>query len=128
MSIKNLRILLIEDDKNASFTIKTMLHELGMYRVLVAADGKHGSEVISSASKIDLILCDWDLPYKSGIEILQDLRRINNLTPFIMITGKADPASVRMALKAGVSAYIKKPFKKQEIHEKIIQIHAKQNR
>ncbi len=68
---------------------------------------------------IDLIICDWEMPNMTGIELLQQVRMVYPDMPFIMVTGNADPDSVKAAARYRVSGYIKKPYAPQQIADNL---------
>jgi two-component system chemotaxis response regulator CheY len=59
---------------------------------------------------IDVVICDWNMPKLSGIDLLRQMRSVYPDVPFLMITGRSDVESVSMAKASGVTAYIRKPF------------------
>ncbi|WP_437879735.1 response regulator [Pseudomonas sp. LRF_L74] len=69
----------------------------------------------------DLILCDWEMPEMSGLELLSWCREQDNLktTPFIMVTSRGDKENVVQAIQAGVSDYIGKPFSNDQLVTKV---------
>ena len=74
-----------------------------------------------SRQNVDLILCDWEMPEMSGLELLTWCRAQENLktTPFIMVTSRGDKENVVQAIQAGVSDYIGKPFSNDQLVAKI---------
>jgi two-component system chemotaxis response regulator CheY len=68
---------------------------------------------------IDLVLCDWNMPGRSGLELLQQVRSVGLEVPFVMVTGRADKESVIAAKDAGVTAYISKPFSAAQLEAKM---------
>ena len=74
--------------------------------------------------KFDLILCDWNMPEMSGLELLQAIRADDNLKdiPFVMVTAEAKKENIIEAVKAGVDSYIVKPFTAETIGEKLKKI------
>ncbi|MEA1913987.1 MAG: response regulator transcription factor, partial [Campylobacterota bacterium] len=67
----------------------------------------------------DVILLDWMLPSKSGIEVLQSLRQKNILTPIIMLTAKTDIDDRVQGLSTGADDYVSKPFSFKELHARV---------
>ncbi len=76
-----------------------------------AVNGRKAQQLLSRQN-VDLILCDWEMPEMSGLELLTWCRAQENLktTPFIMVTSRGDKENVVQAIQAGVSDYIGKPF------------------
>jgi DNA-binding response OmpR family regulator len=76
-------------------------------------------------NRYDLVLCDWEMPEMSGLELLGWLRaneteREESKTPFIMVTSRGDKSHVVKAVEAGVSDYIGKPFSNEQILKKVL--------
>mgnify|MGYP001412614474 CR=1 FL=1 len=118
--ITNIKILLVEDDINALNTLKMMLQEIGITNVFETKNGDEASQFIDfDAVKIDLIISDWNMPKKTGIDLLKDIRNQMPDIPFIMTTGRADVNSVLDAADLGVTGYLRKPFSINELEDKI---------
>ncbi|WP_028671816.1 response regulator [Saccharospirillum impatiens] len=76
-------------------------------------------------NQYDLVLCDWEMPEMSGLELLGWLRETEKerelaKTPFIMVTSRGDKSHVVKAVEAGVSDYIGKPFSNEQIMKKVL--------
>ena len=116
----HLNILLAEDDSSIRSAIKAMLFDLGIHKITEAADGEGALQnLIRTPQGYDLIICDWNMPNKNGLELLKDAKMRAPSTPFFMITGRADEESVMKALKSGVSGYLRKPFRMNQLESKI---------
>ena len=111
--------LIIDDSFIMRARIQTILKEAG-YDVVDARTGREGLEKLQENS-IDLILVDWHMPEMSGIEFVKALREDPGFgeIPVMMVTAEVEEEMVKMAMDAGVNAYVTKPFKKEEIFEKI---------
>ncbi|MFZ6048192.1 response regulator [Pseudomonas sp. CR3202] len=85
-----------------------------------AINGRKAQQWLARAS-VDLILCDWEMPEMSGLELLTWCREQDNLkaTPFIMVTSRGDKENVIQAIQAGVSDYIGKPFSNDQLVTKV---------
>ena len=79
------------------------------------------AQVMLSRTAMDLILCDWEMPEMSGLELLTWCREQDHLktTPFIMVTSRGDKENVIQAIQAGVSDYIGKPFSNDQLVIKV---------
>jgi len=69
--------------------------------------------------KPDLILLDWNMPLMSGLELLQNIREKDKIVPVIMVTNEASKKNVVMALEAGATEYVVKPFSLEVIMAKV---------
>lgn len=85
-----------------------------------AINGRKAQQLLSRDA-VDLILCDWEMPEMSGLELLTWCREQDNLktTPFIMVTSRGDKENVVQAIQAGVSDYIGKPFSNEQLVTKV---------
>lgn len=68
---------------------------------------------------VDVILCDWNMPRLSGLELLKQIRTCGPDLPFLMITGNADLEAVVEAKTYGVTGYIRKPFSADQLRKKL---------
>jgi len=123
MMDKGLKILIVDDFATMRKVIRNILKQIGYENVAEAEDGAIGLRVLKS-QKIDLIVCDWNMPNMTGLELLKAVRADDELkaTPFLMVTAEALQENVVAAVKAGVSNYIVKPFTAETLNEKIQKI------
>jgi len=103
-----MKILLIEDDKNIISFLSRGLSEDG-HTIETSIDGEEG-EYLALTNSYDLIVLDWMLPNKNGIEILKELRNKNISTPVIMLTAKSEIEDKVVGLNVGADDYLSKPF------------------
>ncbi len=85
-----------------------------------AVNGRKAQQLLTRQT-VDLILCDWEMPEMSGLELLTWARAQDSLktTPFIMVTSRGDKENVVQAIQAGVSDYIGKPFSNEQLVTKV---------
>ena len=85
-----------------------------------AVNGRKAQQLLSRQG-FDLILCDWEMPEMSGLELLQWFRGQpgSEKTPFIMVTSRGDKENVIEAIQSGVSDYIGKPFTNDQLSAKV---------
>ncbi|WP_325437267.1 response regulator [Pseudomonas nitroreducens] len=85
-----------------------------------AVNGRKAQQFLAR-QPVDLILCDWEMPELSGIELLTWCREQDSLktTPFIMVTSRGDKDNVVQAIQAGVSDFIGKPFSNDQLVSKV---------
>ena len=115
-------ILLIDDDDCSRDILKSMLEEMGLSKISEAEKGTDGLEQLrSDESKYDLVLCDWQMPGLTGLELLKMIRSDDKLKklPFIMVTGVGDVEYIQDAIKSGVSDYIVKPIDMNVLQTKL---------
>lgn len=115
-------ILLIDDDDCSRDILKSMLEEMGLKKVKEAEKGSEGLEHLrGEGAEYDLVLCDWQMPGLTGLELLQMVRSDEKLKklPFIMVTGVGDVEYIQDAIKNGVSDYIVKPIDMDVLQTKL---------
>ena len=85
-----------------------------------AINGRKAQQMLSR-QPVDLILCDWEMPELSGLELLTWCREQEALkiVPFIMVTSRGDKENVVQAIQAGVSDFIGKPFSNEQLITKV---------
>jgi two-component system chemotaxis response regulator CheY len=91
--------------------VKAILRGVGFENITQAEDGLEAIQEISTG-KIDVVICDWNMPKASGLEVLRTVRsdaRFKEL-PFLMLTAEAYRENTLAAAQAGVSTYVIKPF------------------
>lgn len=116
----DLKILIVEDQNEARAMMRNMLLELGVNQIFEASNGREALTFIDNAMDfIDLIICDWNMPSMSGVELLRQLRTVEPNMPFLMVTGRSDMESVVEAKSSGVTAYIRKPFSPKQLEAKL---------
>ncbi len=112
-----MKILLVEDEKRIADNIKKGL-KIYSYVVDVAYDGEIGLD-LACGEKYDLIILDRMLPKKSGMQIIQSLRKKDNKTPILMLTAKTQVNDRVQGLNAGADDYLGKPFAFSELLARI---------
>lgn len=108
--LKNLNILYVEDDENIKYELSNLLKNF-VNHIYTASDGQEGYEVfLNNQSKIDVIISDINMPKLSGIEMMQEIRKVNKEIPVIFATAYSDSAFLAEAIKVKVYDYIVKPI------------------
>jgi CheY-like chemotaxis protein len=115
--------LAVDDNFEALQLIRSYLREIPVAQVYTAKDGKEAMDFLGSCDDlVDVVLCDWNMPRVSGIDLLKQVRTVDPNMPFLMITGAADLASVTEAKAAGVSGYVAKPYSADQLRKKLLVI------
>lgn len=118
----NLKILLVEDNADALVLVKGMLSSIGYQQVVTAQDGRQALEVIETLDDdgmFDVILCDWNMPHVSGLEVLKQVRTFAPDVPFMMVTGETDGGATREARDSGATTCLTKPFSQDALSRKM---------
>jgi OmpR-family two-component system manganese-sensing response regulator len=108
-----MRILLVDDEVELTDPLSRVLTREG-YSVDKAYDGITGSEFATGGS-YDLLILDWMLPSKTGLDICQELRRQGKSTPVLFLTAKDTLDDRVEGLDAGADDYLVKPFELREL-------------
>ncbi len=120
---KNMRILVVDDFATMRKVIKNLLKQAGYNNIVEAEDGAEALKTLKSVN-VDFVISDWNMPNMNGLEFLKAVRADGDLSskPFLMVTAEALQDNVVLAVKAGVSDYIVKPFTAEVLSEKIEKI------
>lgn len=102
------KLLLVEDDVNFGFVLKSYL-EMNDFDVDLVSDGKDAVPAFNK-SQYDLCVLDVMLPNVDGFTIARDFRKINKKIPIIFLTAKSLKDDVLEGFKAGADDYLTKPF------------------
>lgn len=113
------RVLLIEDEPNIAEAIRFILSREGC-EVMVEADGARALSRIADCDP-DLVILDLMLPGMSGLEILSALRAspVTQGLKVLMLTAKGQGRDREAAERAGVSAFMAKPFANAEMRAQV---------
>jgi OmpR-family two-component system manganese-sensing response regulator len=108
-----MRILLVDDEIELTDPLSRVLTREG-YLVDPAYNGTIGSKLAQSRN-YDLLILDWMLPGKTGLEICQELRTQGKNTPVLFLTAKDTLDDRVQGLDAGADDYLIKPFELREL-------------
>ncbi len=106
-------VLIIDDEAAIRESLQTLL-ELEGYEVDVAEDGADGLSHMAGRP-YDLVLLDFALPDRNGIEILHDIRSRDTETSVIMITAYGTVENAVNAMQAGATNFIQKPWDNEKL-------------
>ena len=111
---KNVSILIIDDEEDMLNASRKILDAHG-YSVLTASDGKKALKILQ-LQKFDVILCDLLMPELDGIQLMEELKKNDDHTPFILLSAYGTIDRAVAAIKAGAFDFIEKPFDMQHIN------------
>jgi len=112
-----MRILVVEDDHKVAGFLEQGLKEEA-FDVDCAADGEQAL-TMAGAGAYDLIVMDYMLPKKNGIEVAAEIRSCGKRTPILMLTARDTPEDMRSGLAAGVNEFMPKPFRFDDLLDRI---------
>jgi len=107
MTLTANKIVVIDDEKRMCESLETLLREDG-YEVTSFQNSKEAIEAIGN-HKVDLVITDIKMPLMSGLEILQEVKRIDDGIPVILMTGYASLDTALEAIVKGAYDYLLKP-------------------
>ena len=114
-------VLVVDDASFIRDLIKNCLRNyFPGIRIEDAVNGRKAQTLLTRES-FDLVLCDWEMPEMSGLELLSWCREQDQLKtlPFIMVTSRGDKENVIQAIQAGVSDFVSKPFTNEQLLSKV---------
>lgn len=120
-----IKILAVDDSGTMRMMFKQILNKAGFDNIITAVDGNDGIKKVKE-EKPDLIVSDWNMPNKDGLEFLKWLRSHDEYRdlPFIMATAQSDKGQQIRIMEAGGSGHVPKPFDAAQIKEGIEKVFA----
>ncbi len=119
--MSKISVLVVDDAPFIRDLVKKCLRNA--FPGIVVEDAVNGRKAQSLMihNSYDMVLCDWEMPEMSGLELLTWTREQENTKtlPFIMVTSRGDKENVVQAIQAGVSDYIGKPFTNEQLMTKV---------
>eukprot|EP01155_Anaeramoeba_flamelloides_P003206 Anaeramoba_flamelloidesa1061265_17.p2 GENE.a1061265_17~~a1061265_17.p2 ORF type:complete len:160 (+),score=24.30 a1061265_17:36-515(+) len=126
-SMSKLNILVVDDARFIRERVTAMVREaFPDFNVLAVENGLQARQAMQQ-KPFDLILCDWEMPEMSGLEVLQWTRSQDSYrtTPFLMVTSRGEREYVLKAIQAGVNDYLGKPFTREQLVQKMVKVLSK---
>jgi two-component system, NtrC family, sensor kinase len=112
---EQIRILCVDDEKNLLKSIQRLFLDHN-YEILTATSGNEGLEILRKVSPIQIVISDFRMPGKNGVEFLSEVRKNWPDTVRIIISGYADTAAVISAINEGeIYKFIPKPWNDEDI-------------
>lgn len=122
LTLADLSVLVIDDDEDLLDYVEALLQDMGVKRVAKASGGSDALRQFDQDEEdhpFNLIICDWMMPEKSGLDVLRDIRERDPDAQFIMLTSKTENQDIAEAVELGTDMYIKKPVKPDSFKDKI---------
>lgn len=116
------KVLIADDEPNIVISLEFLMKREG-HEVRVARDGQQALDAIRRI-RPDLVLLDVMMPFKTGYEVLQELRADETIahTKVLMLTAKGRDTDTAKGLALGADAYMTKPFSTKELAERVRQM------
>jgi two-component system, chemotaxis family, chemotaxis protein CheY len=112
------KVLVVDDSGTMRKIVIRGLNAAGFPDTVEANDGAEALAVFQK-SPCTMVLTDWNMPNKNGLELARELRALGTKVPIFMITTEAEKARVVEAIQAGVTDYLTKPFTQDQLQEKL---------
>jgi len=116
--MEKIKLLFVEDDTSFAFIVKGSLELTGIYQVETAFNGKEGLDAYYSFNP-DVIVSDIEMPVMDGMEMVSQIRKVNEVVPILFATGHTNAQYVLDGYKLNVDNFIKKPFIPEELNAHI---------
>jgi CheY-like chemotaxis protein len=129
--LKNLHILIVDDDTTMLDLIEALLNSMGVALVTRAQSGADAFAKLGKLDRVvDCVLCDYTMANGNGLQLLQAIRmgQIKYFRPdacFVLLTASADAATVAMAAELDVSGYLVKPATPDKLRTSIAKARAR---
>jgi CheY-like chemotaxis protein len=127
LKLERLLVLVVDDDEVVRKIIVEHMQGFGFKNFIEAKDGAEAYRYIQDPlQRLDLVLCDWEMPRTDGLTLLRALRanKTKSDVPFIMITSQQSQERMKIskAKVHEVSSYIVKPFRGEVLKEKVFSV------
>ncbi|QDZ41066.1 response regulator [Euhalothece natronophila Z-M001] len=111
------RTLLVVDDSITERQTLSMIMQKAGHHVIQAKDGQEALEQLQQGAKVDLIVCDLEMPRMNGLEFIGMTRQNPNFAqiPVIVLTSRTRDKYQRIAMELGASDYLTKPYLDQDL-------------
>lgn len=116
----NMVFLVVDDMEGMRRILINSLNQIGVKSVLTAVNGAEAWRIIQ-AQTVDVVISDWNMPVMNGLDLLKKIResaQYANL-PVLMMTAETERHYVQVAIEAGVSGYMIKPFNVGALESKL---------
>lgn len=121
----SIRALIVDDSSVMRKIVARSLRRAGI-NVSQVVEAENGAEALGALrdNKVDLILCDINMPVMDGLEFVKQLAGVENAkgVPVVMITTEGSEAHVAQAISAGARGYIRKPFTPDHVKEHVLPV------
>ena len=114
----NMKILVVDDMSTMRRIVKNILKQLGFANMEEAENGQEALQKLR-ADTFGFVVSDWNMPNMTGLDLLKQVRTVDNDVRFVMMTGRSDLDSVKVARDHGIDSYLRKPFSPEQLQKKL---------
>ncbi|WFS62108.1 HEAT repeat domain-containing protein [Pseudodesulfovibrio thermohalotolerans] len=117
------KALAADDSRFMCAMHRAILTDLG-FEPSLAVNGEEAYEYIEQGERFEVIITDMNMPVMDGMELVGKIRSTPGMenVPIIMVTTESEASQQGLASKTGVTAFISKPFKAEELKAKILEV------
>lgn len=120
--LAQLQVLVVDDNRQMRFLIRTILRAAGVRRVAEAESGDEAIELMHRF-RVDLVIVDWNMRPQDGIALTRRIRQApdspNHEAPIVMLTAHTERARVAAARDAGIHGLVRKPISTHMLLERV---------
>src|SRR5579884_4317912 len=121
--MNSIRALIVDDSSVMRKIVERALRQAGI-DISSLFEAGNGSEALAALAenRVDLILCDINMPVMDGLEFVKQLSTVESAkgVPVVMITTEGSESHVVQAISAGAKGYIRKPFTAEQVKEHVL--------
>lgn len=125
MDLRDLRVIVIDDNEFAMTLIKRLLTAMRVSEIFVCSDAGVADKAIHKA-KPDVVIVDLDMPEKSGLQVIHDIRHgtgvVSKDMPILVVSAHTDREHVGKARDAGVNWVLVKPLSFRNLYEGLVRV------
>jgi two-component system chemotaxis response regulator CheY len=123
MITQSMIALVVEDDSSFLEVVAFMLRRMGFKRVVMASDVEMAWEFLTR-NRVDIVVSDWNMEPAMGIDLLRSVRADYALAkmPFVLMTANLSLDYWHMAIEAGASDFLCKPFNLRQLQDTIMMV------
>lgn len=117
-----MKVLVVDDDSLLLELLKAMLNAAGITKIDLADNGMKAVNMMFDTNPVyDLVLCDWHMPEKNGLDVHTAMRASERYhhTIFMLVTAVTEAKMIREAIDEGVDDYVVKPIEQDKMLKKI---------
>jgi len=120
ISVGTRKALAADDSRSMCAMHRAILSDLG-FQASIASNGEEAYEFVEQGEEFDIVITDMNMPVMDGMELVTKLRSTPGFEdiPIIMVTTESEASQQTLAEKAGVTAFVTKPFKPDTLKAKI---------
>ena len=119
--LNNKKVLIIDDDTTTRLTHNLLLQKLGAENIAEAASVNEALDLINKTD-FDLIISDYIMPEKTGLDLYKTLILNNVHVPFAMVTANSDIEAIKEMIELGIQAILVKPVTKEMLISKLSKV------